>query len=167
MTHDKERTRCVGTLSGAPAPIMIAQEAAGQSWVRGNFLKLDGSRQLVIATNGESGSIVGIAKSDASGTVDTWMEFYLAGPDTIFRSNIYQSNDDPTSSVTAYTDIGMAYGISLVGTYFHVNKYDSGNAICSILKFPLGTYPGGIEEIGDTYGHVDYVIAPAKRQIVI
>ena len=151
-TISLQEVEVVKTFHGGPPIVVNFPEGAGQSFKRGEFVKLSAGK-VVLAANTDT-QFLGIALADASGVTDTNVQVALATADTVFAANL------TTSQVTAVTDVAKSYGFTIVSAKWHLNNTVFGaNARALIVDFD------GRDTIGDTQGRLHFVILSKFRQL--
>jgi hypothetical protein len=158
---------CVQNLDLLSVPVI---EAASQSFKRGDLLTLSsGKVQAAIAANSSEGSgyapttgIAYIALEDATGTTNTKLLAALIRPDMIFKLPVLHST--PASAITAYAQVGTAYGIwhysdggspafTTWGLAYEDTTHTVGRVVSIYANDPLNP-------VGEQYGYVGFQFDP-------
>lgn len=134
----------VGTVSGNNEHRLSYEEAASQTFKKGAVVRFDAAGRIVEAGDNAT-DVVGIAEQDGhnySATATTnRCEVTIANADTIFMGNL------SSTSVTALTDVGFAYGIAKTGNNWHVVKSVTNRRVRIMQLDPR-------DAVGDTNGRV-------------
>lgn len=136
-------------------------EGATQSWDAGALLKLS-SGELVIAKSsaGDLGSgddPIGVANAPATGVEGSDVSFSPILPGKRYKMQVYHAT--PGSALTAQSQVGTAYGLTLLSTgQFVVNLADTSNTKVRVVDIPKD-YP-----VGEQYGYVEVVFLTAELQ---
>lgn len=144
-----------GILNFNEANVMIGFEAATQSFKAGDLVdNSSGLVALAVAagnTFGANDDPWGIALEDASGTTNNPVKIYKITPGLQVRWPVYHGT--AASAITAYADIGTAYGI----------RFHTGNIMCvaldetSATKGWIVSIPNRTQmPVGTQYGLVDF-----------
>jgi len=140
----------VGSVSGNSPFKIEYREAASQTFTKGAVVRFDASG-MVVEAGDNAADIVGVAEQDGhnytAGEVTADLVnrcvVTIANNDTIFSGNL------SSSSTTALTDVGFAYGIAKTSSNWHVVKSVS-NRRCRIMKLDPR------DAVGDTNGRVHF-----------
>lgn len=137
---------CAKTISGNSPQLVAYPEAASQTFKRGEVVYLVGGKVTEIASD-TPGQILGVAAEDASGTVDTQIEVWVANDDTIFEANY--SDDAQAGAATNVNIVGLRRMLDRDTTNSRVYVSNSGTT-------PRVTILGLSEKdaAGDTGGRV-------------
>lgn len=98
-----QKMRAVKTISGNSPQVLSFPEAATQTFVAGEVVKLVNGKVTEISDDTPA-SVLGVAVQAASGVTDTMIQVAIANADTIFEANY--SNDSQAGAVTAVTIVG-------------------------------------------------------------
>lgn len=133
-------------------PIVLTfPEAASQTFKIDEMVYLSGGK--VTGCVADPAIIFGLALDDASGTADTLIRVVPITADTVLIANL------SGTSVTAQTDIGQRYGLTVASNKWHVDKTDTTNT--RVLVIGLDTR----DAVGDIAGRVHAVVLQGNRQI--
>lgn len=138
-----------GTISGNSPEMETFLEAATQSFKQGELLILDTGKASLAGANPTG--ILGIAAHDASGVTDNPVNVYIANLDTIFVANL------STGIASAITQVGSRFGVTAVGTNWHVDTAKTGATERVVVK-KLDPR----DAVGDTQGRVHVVFLGDK-----
>lgn len=112
----------------------VGIEGTSQAFTRGGIGKLS-SGVIIEGADAETSKVCCIFKNNATGTAGSKVDAYsLKG--NHFLMQMYHSAN-VALAVTAQTDVGVQYGISLVGHNFYVNKNDTSNKMVEIVSIPV------------------------------
>lgn len=113
-------------------PLIIAlPEAAGQTFVKGDFLTFTGGRvqkahaagtESTAGARGTGTMYVGIAEEDASGVTDTLIRVVIADTRTQFKLQL------------CTTDAKQAYSVSHTGNVYRLRNCTTGGWACNIAN---------------------------------
>lgn len=124
----------------SPAKIEYYPEAASQSFKKGEFVYLVSGKVTVITA---SSRIAGMALQDASTTTDTAIAVAIAEEGVLFEANV-------TGAVTAITNVGVTYGISISSNKHYV---DLSVTTLGLARLKIKAISPR-DAVGDTYGRV-------------
>ena len=135
------------------------QEAAGQTFKRGDFLGLTGGLIAISHVDGSGNldqPIAGLADSSATGVTGSPVLFPVLRADTQIEMNVYHAT--PASAELAKTMLGGVYGIIKVGGIWSVDlSITAEGASSALLKVKIVKF---IDKVGDRYGRVVVKIVP-------
>lgn len=130
-----------------PAKILYFPEAASQSFKAGEFVYLVSGKVTIISSTSQSVSkIAGMALADASGTTDTALPVAIAEEGVLFELCVYHST--PASAITAITQVGVSYGLTVSSNKHYVNIGDATYRRVKVKKI------SNKDDVGDRYGRL-------------
>ena len=136
----------MGGISHDNIPIEHFQEAAAQTFVRGQFVKFDANKRVVNCADAST-TVLGLALRSAVGTTDSDIMVVIGEPGILFEVSVCQAA--AADQVTALSQLGGQYGLDMDG---------NGNPRCDISnttqKFFVVKKFSGKDAIGDTNGRV-------------
>lgn len=138
-----------GSVTGSAPEMETFPEAATQSFKKGELVILASGKVTVAGANPTG--ILGVAAHDASGITDNPVNVYIANLDTIFVANL------STGIASAITQVGARFGVTKVGTNWHVDTAKTGATERVVVK-KLDSR----DAVGDTQGRVHVVFLGDK-----
>lgn len=143
-------------LVSSPPPILPCQEAANQTFKKGDLVYITGGYCTVCST--DPTSIYGIAQEDAHNTTagKYKVNVLILTAFTIIKMCVWSSSTD--HYYIEATDEGTSYGVvkDSAGKWV-VDKTDTTNTRVTIIKF--------YDAVGTVYGQVGVVFLPAYRVV--
>lgn len=131
------------TLGLNAMPSMHGQEAASQSYLVGGLL-VDSSGKLAVgAADPSLGTILGIARTAATGTTDTDVIFTPALASVVFEANL---DDGSGTLVSAITHLWGRFGLAVTSGKFWIDSTDTTNIRVVVVGFKddIGTLNGRV-----------------------
>jgi len=152
-THTQIPLTPIGVKDG---PVRKYSEAAGQSFLAGSNVYLNGGK--VTAFEADGASLLGKACKAATGTTDADCYVIPIVANGLLMASVTHSN--PSSAVTAVAQIGELYSLSAEG---YVNIEGTGsNKNFRVVEGGYQIEPG--QAVGDQYGTVVGYIASTALQ---
>ena len=131
------------TLSGVAMPSRHGVEAASQSWEIGAVLVMSSGSLAIGATDPTLATIVGVARTAATGVTGADVIYTPATLETVFEANF-----DAGSGTTqlAQSHINLRYGITLASGKFYIAQNNVTNIRVCIVAFrdAIGTANGRV-----------------------
>jgi hypothetical protein len=156
-TRNIQPISVVKTVSGNSPFTMAYPEAASQTFKKGAVVVFNASGYIVEAGTDPVG-IVGVAAQDAHSysavdSVKNRVLVWIANDDTVFEANLW------TSQTTDLRDVGRAFGITLVGTNWTLDKTKLTSTKVGII---VGLEP--LHDVGDVQGREHFMFyAPVTK----
>lgn len=161
-TIAKRAISVVKTIHGNSPWTQRFREAASCTFKAGELVILDGSGYVTVSGT-DPASILGVAAEDAhnySATgVNNTISVWVADDETIFKGNVING-----SAVTALTQVGIDYGVTISGSTWHVDLAKVGTS-SRVTVVDLSANYDGSEAIGDTNGTVHFLFKGWFRRL--
>lgn len=149
----------IGNRYGKAPLERVYPEASSQSFAAGALVYLASGK--VTACADDAVTILGIAKTAASGTANTDISVQIIDIDDEFAATVY--NATAASAITAVASVGLKYPIQLDSSKYYLDNTDQ-NTPAFVVQ---GIYLKPGETIGDIYGRYRVSFLAAVLQTII